>query len=162
MFTNLENIDQAAKNEEGMPDIVGIHLEGPYFAPNQKGAQDLRYMRHPDPREYNDIYEKHPSIIRWTVAPELPGALEMGRWMLANGIVPSIGHSDAEYSDIIRAVENGYNMVTHLYNGMSRLTRRDALMHLGVVESALLLDQLNVEVIADGKHLPPELLEINL
>ena len=129
------------------------------FAPSQKGAQDPRYLRNPDPREYIDIYEKHPSIIRWTVAPELPGALEMGRWMLTNGIVPSIGHSDAEYSDIIRAVENGYSMVTHLYNGMSRLTRRNALMYLGVVESALLLDQLNVEVIADGKHLPPELLK---
>ena len=99
-------------------------------------------------------------IRRWSVAPELPGALEMGRWLAGKGIIASIGHTDAVYEDMEAAVENGYTMVTHLYNGMSRLTRKNALQYLGAAESSLCLDDLTVEVIADGMHLPLSLLKL--
>jgi N-acetylglucosamine-6-phosphate deacetylase len=143
-----------------MPEILGVHVEGPYFSPQQKGAQDPRFLRNPDPDEYERILDAFPWIVRWTVAPELPGALPMGRELVRRGIVASIGHSDAVYEEVVEACRNGYSLVTHLYNAMSRLVRRNAIMHPGVVESALVLDELAVELIADGMHLPPSLLEL--
>jgi N-acetylglucosamine-6-phosphate deacetylase len=160
LATNLSNIEQARSVAEGMPEILGIHLEGPYFSPEQKGAQDPRYIKNPDPKEYGRILDAFPSIVRWTVAPELPGALDMGRELRRRGIIASIGHSNAVYEEVVKARENGYTLVAHLYCGMSRLTRRNAIMYPGVAESALILDDLEVEIIADGKHLPPSLLRL--
>ncbi|HYE80622.1 MAG TPA: N-acetylglucosamine-6-phosphate deacetylase [Clostridia bacterium] len=159
-YTNLKNIEKASKINDNMPEILGIHVEGPYFSPEQNGAQDSKHIREIDPEEYKNILEFCPFIIRWTVAPEVPGGLDMGRWLHENGIVASIGHSNAVYEDVVRACENGYSTITHFFNGMSRLIRKNALMYLGVAESGLLLDDLIVEIIADGKHLPPSLLKL--
>lgn len=160
LFANLKNIEKAVAVTDHMPEILGIHIEGPYVSSIQNGAQDSKHIKCPDVEEYTKIFEFCPSIVRWTVAPELPGAIEMGRWLRRNGIIASIGHSNAVYEEVVRACENGYSMVTHLFNGMSRLTRKNAIMHLGVAESGLLLDDLTVEIIADGKHLPPSLLKL--
>ena len=143
-----------------LPEIPGVHIEGPYFSAEQKGAQDSRFLRNPEPGEYTRVLDACPWVVRWTVAPELPGALPMGRELARRGIVASIGHSNAVYEQVVEACRNGYTLVTHLYNGMSRLERRNAIMYPGVVESALLLDELAVEVIADGMHLPASLLEL--
>lgn len=160
LFENLANIRRAADIRDGMPEILGVHLEGPYFSPAQNAAQDKRYIKTPVREEYERIYANCPSIKIWSAAPELPGAQEMGRWMREKGIIGSIGHSDAVYEDVELAVENGYRMITHFFNGMSRLTRRDAKMYLGVAESGLCFDDLTVEIIADGCHLPPSLLKL--
>ena len=160
LFENLANIDRVAQIKENMPEILGSHLEGPYFSPEQNAAQDKRYIKAPTREEYERIYANCPSIKIWSVAPELPGAQEMGRWMKSNGIIGSIGHSNAVYEDVELAVENGYSMITHYFNGMSRLTRRDAKMYLGVAESGFCFDDLTVEIIADGCHLPPSLLKL--
>jgi N-acetylglucosamine-6-phosphate deacetylase len=80
--------------------------------------------------------------------------------MKDNGIIGSIGHSDAVYAEVLAAVENGYTMITHFFNGMSRLVRKNAKMYLGVSESGLCFDDLAAEIIADGCHLPPELLRL--
>lgn len=160
LAANLENIGKAMGVSDGLPDILGVHLEGPYFSPEQAGAQDPRYIRNPDPREYLGLLERFDFIRRWTVAPELPGALEMGRELERRGIVASIGHSNAVYEQVLAAYESGYKLVTHLFNGMSRLVRRNAYMYLGMAESALAIDGLDVEIIADGKHLPPSLLKL--
>ena len=161
----VERIMEEAKAGEKssadvMPDILGIHVEGPYFSPAQRGAQDPKYLKNPDPAEYQQILDAHPGIVRWTTAPELPGALEMGRELRRRGVVASIGHSDAVYEEVVEACRNGYSLVTHLYNGMSRLVRKNAVMRPGVAESGLILDELDVEVIADGMHLPPSLLTL--
>jgi N-acetylglucosamine-6-phosphate deacetylase len=156
----LSEVRAAMGVQEGMPAVLGVHLEGPYFSPEQKGAQDARYLRNPDRREYLGLLERFDFIRRWTVAPELPGALDMGRDLRDRGIVASIGHSNAVYEDVLAAFRNGYSLVTHLFNGMSRLVRRNAWMHLGVAESALAIDGLAVEVIADGRHLPAPLLRL--
>ncbi len=156
----LEVIAQARQVREGMPAILGAHLEGPYVAQAQSGAQDPRYLRLPEPREYLGLLERFPFIRRWTAAPELPGGLQMGRELSRRGVVASIGHSNAVYEEVLAAFRNGYSLVTHLFNGMSRLTRRNAWMHLGVAESALAIDGLAVEVIADGRHLPAPLLRL--
>lgn len=160
LFENLATIDHAAKIRDGMPEILGCHLEGPYFSPDQNAAQDRRYIKNPIREEYERIFSHCPSIKIWSVAPELPGALEMGRWMRANGIIASIGHTNGVYEDVALAVESGYSMITHFFNGMSRLTRKDAKMYIGIAESGLCFDDLTVEVIADGCHLPPELLKL--
>lgn len=160
LICNLKIIEEAAKITTNMPEIIGIHLEGPYFSLEQANAQDPRYIKDPIKEEYEMIFKNCSSIKRWSVAPELPGGLEMGRWLKSNGIIASIGHSNAVYEDVVKACENGYTMVTHLFNGMSRLTRKDCIMHLGVAESSLLLDALTVEIIADGMHLPSDLLKL--
>jgi N-acetylglucosamine-6-phosphate deacetylase len=156
----LEVIDQARDELEGMPAIPGVHLEGPYLSPAQSGAQDSRYLRNPEPREYLPLLERFGFIRRWTAAPELPGGLQLGRDLEKRGVVASIGHSNAVYEEVLAAFRNGYRLVTHLFNGMSRLVRRNAWMHLGVSEAALAIDGLAVEIIADGRHLPAPLLRL--
>lgn len=160
LFENFGNIGKAARVRKDMPEILGVHLEGPYFSPEQNAAQDKRYIRNPEPEDYRRIFRECPSIKIWSVAPELPGAMEMGRWMRDNGIAASIGHSNAVYEEVVEARENGYTMLTHFFNGMSRLVRKNAKMYLGVAESGLCFDDLTAEIIADGCHLPPALLKL--
>ena len=139
----------------------GMHLEGPYFAMNQKGGQDPRYIKDPDPAEYQRIIAlADGAIVRWSVAPERKGAMEMGDYLTAHGILPTIAHTDATYDDCVEALKHGYTHVTHLYSCTSTITRKGGFRILGVTESAYCLDGLTVEVIADGCHLPPELLNM--
>lgn len=148
----------AADNPKGA-DMPGLHLEGPYFAYGQRGAQDPRHLRNPQPDEYLQILDRCPKILRWSVAPELPGALELGQELKKRGILAAIGHSDAGYQEVEAAWLSGYTHVTHLYSGMSVLHRRNAYRYVGVLESAYLIDDMTVEIIADGCHLPAELLK---
>jgi N-acetylglucosamine-6-phosphate deacetylase len=146
-------------NKEGAG-FLGLHLEGPYFSINQKGAQDPRYIRNPERKDYERILEKCDDIIRWSAAPELEGALELGRTLKAKGILPSIAHSDAIYEQVQEAFENGFTHITHLYSGMSGVRRINAYRYAGVIESAFLIDEMTVEIIADGVHLPASLLKL--
>ena len=149
----------AVKNTKGAQ-FIGLHLEGPYFALSQSGAQDPRYIRNPAIEEYKEIIAYGDVIKRWSVAPELPGAIEMGKYLKANGIIAAIAHTDAIYEEVIEAVENGYSLATHLYSAMSGVTRRNTYRYAGVIESAYLIDSMDVEIIADGIHLPPPLLKL--
>ncbi len=140
--------------------MPGAHLEGPYFDIIQKGAQDSRYIRNPEPSHYNAILEKAGGVIkRWSVAPELPGSDEFIDTMIQEGILVSAGHTDATYDDISRAYDHGLKLLTHFYSGMSTIKRKGGFRVLGTVESGYLLDELYIELICDGMHLPPELLE---
>lgn len=148
-----------AINTEGA-DLLGIHLEGPYFSYQQRGAQDPKYLRNPKPEEYNEILKKsHHHLIRWSVAPELPGALELGDVLKSEGILASIGHTDALYEEVVAARKHGYTHVTHLYSCMSTVTRRQAYRYAGALEAAYMIDDMSVEIIADGIHLPQALLQ---
>lgn len=158
-FALNDAFEEAAANNPGGADMPGLHLEGPYFAYGQRGAQDPRHLRNPEPEEYNQILDRCPKILRWSVAPELPGALELGQELKKRGILAAIGHSDAGYAEVEAAWKNGYTHVTHLYSGMSVLHRRNAYRYVGVLESAYLIDDMTVEIIADGCHLPAELLK---
>ncbi len=140
--------------------LYGLHLEGPYFSVNQKGAQDERFIKIPKKEHYEKILEKGlPYIKRWSIAPELENALELGRHLCSVGVVPAIGHSDAEYCEAVAAFENGYTHLTHFYSGMSTITRKSGFRHLGLIESGYIIEDMTVEIIADGCHLPPELLK---
>lgn len=140
--------------------FLGVHIEGPYFSMKHRGAQDPRYIRNPDPEEYHEILQNHSCILRWSIAPELPGAIEFGKLLSEKGIIASIAHTDALYDDIEKAVANGYTMVTHLYSAMNGVIRKNAFRYAGTVEAAYLIDALDVEIIADGKHLPVPLLQL--
>ncbi len=142
------------------PNMLGLHLEGPYLSPAQVGAQDPRYLKVPIKDHYLNILDKSDDIVRISAAPELSGGLELGIELKKRGILASIGHSNANYQQVISAYEHGYSHITHLYSGMSMLHRIKAHRHLGVVESAYLIDDITVEIIADGRHLPPELLRL--
>lgn len=143
-----------------MPELLGLHLEGPYFSMEQRGAQDPRHLRNPDPREYLAVLDSSPHIKRWSLAPELPGALAMGLELRRRGILPAVAHSDAVLDQIARAGDYGFSLMTHFYSGMSTVRRIDGYRHPGVIEAGYLLDDFTVEVIADGHHLPPALLQL--
>ena len=149
-----------AKNKSGAS-LIGMHIEGPYFSMNQKGAQDARYIRNPDKKEYTEIIEKAADVIvRWSAAPELDGALEFGNYLTQNNILAAIAHTDAIYDDVVKAYEHGYSLATHFYSAMSGVTRRNAFRYAGVIESVYLIDEIDVEIIADGVHLPAPLLKL--
>ncbi|WP_209328903.1 N-acetylglucosamine-6-phosphate deacetylase [Lunatimonas salinarum] len=160
LFRILEIYEKAlAVNKRGAS-FLGLHLEGPYFSMNQRGAQDPRYIRDPDPREYEPILAKAHLINRWSAAPERDGALAFGRRLRECGILAAIAHTDAVYEEVLAAIESGYSLSTHLYSGMSGVTRRNAFRFAGVIESSLLLDELDVEIIGDGVHLPAPFLKL--
>lgn len=141
--------------------IHGLHMEGPYLNLQQCGAIDPKYIRNPEPEEYEEFLETgRGAIARWTLAVELPGADHFAERLLEEGIVPSVGHSNAEYCQVKKAYEGGVHFATHLYSAMSSIVRKGGFRHSGVLESTFCLPEMDVEIIADGCHLPAELLEM--
>jgi N-acetylglucosamine-6-phosphate deacetylase len=142
--------------------ILGIHIEGPYISVEQKGAHDEKFIRSPSREEIDELL-KHIDVIKTiTAAPEIEGGLELGYVMSSRGVLMSIGHSNATIYEVLKAVEVGYRHVTHIYSGCSMTRRIRAYRYPGVVEAAYLIDDLSVEMIADGKHLPPYLIKLIL
>lgn len=160
LVKTLNVFDEANKKNSKGAQFLGIHLEGPYFSYNQRGAQDPAYLRDPDPAEYQDLLALSKVIKRWSAAPELKGAMEFGRYLVSKGVIPSIAHTDAIYEDVEEAFKNGYSLLTHFYSGMSGVTRRNAFRYAGVIESGYIIDDMDVEIIADGVHLPAPLLKL--
>jgi len=152
----------ASANQKNMMGarFLGMHLEGPYFAMNQRGAQDPRYIRNPDPAEYRHVLSVSDVVARWSAAPELEGAIAFGRYLRSKGILAALAHTDAIYEEVLEAFENGYTLATHLYSGMSGITRRNAFRYAGAIESAFIIDEMDVELIADGVHVPAPLLKL--
>lgn len=160
LFNTLDNYEVANRNNVKGAQFIGMHLEGPYFAMSQRGAQDPRYIRSPNPAEYKEILNYSKSITRWSAAPELEGALDFGRYVKSKGILVALAHTDAIYEEALEAFENGYSLATHFYSSMSGVTRRNAYRYAGVVEAGYLIDEMDVEIIADGIHLPAPLLKL--
>jgi N-acetylglucosamine-6-phosphate deacetylase len=160
ILQTLEVYESANKKNTRGAQFLGMHLEGPYLAMSQRGAQDPRYIRDPDPQEYKEILSHFSCIKRWSAAPELNGAMEFGRYIKQKGILPAIAHTDAVYEEAEEAFNNGYTLATHFYSAMSGVTRRNAFRYAGVVEAGYLIDEMDVEIIADGVHLPPPLLQL--
>ncbi len=158
----IENAKEAIKeNAPGKPHIAGSHLEGPYFADAQRGAQNPDYIKAPIKDEYAKFIEASEGTLkRISFAPELEGAYELCDYLKEKGIVASFGHTDGIYEEILPAIEKGCTLATHLYSGMNGVTRRNCHRKLGAVETAFLEDSVTVEIIADGIHLPPDLLRL--
>ncbi len=163
LFAFFDLYEAAKAVRENMPRLAGIHLEGPYFSKEQAGAQPPAYLVTPKKEHYEEILARsHGNIVRWSIAPELEGAMELGDALSKRGIIVSIGHSNATYETVRESLEHGYTHMTHFYSGMSTITRRNGYRVLGVIECGYLFDEFHTEIIADGKHLPPELLRLIL
>lgn len=137
------------KNSSLGAKVVGVHFEGPFIAAKFKGAQPLEYVATPDVKTFEDYNKASGDCIKIvTLAPEVEGAEELVRYLAKKGIVASIGHSGAKYEDIEKAVSLGATNVTHTFNAQSPLHHRE----IGTVGSAMYLDELNCELIADTIH----------
>lgn len=157
----IDSFRQARRARSQRQCLLGMHFEGPYFPPQRAGGMDPDYIMPPRRQAYLELMDYGSGCIaRWTAAPELPGAERFAADCLANGILPSIGHTDATIRDVRRAMEAGFRHVTHLYSDMSTVTRESGFRVPGVLECAFLFDELWVEVIADGCHLPPDLMQM--
>ncbi len=153
--TALANIKKAMS----FPTVRGAHMEGSFFDIKNCGAQNPDYIREIDTEETEEYLETGV-VRRIDFAPELKGSAEFAKFLTEKGVVSAIAHSGALYEDILPCFEQGCKLVTHLYSATSTVVRIGGYRHLGVIESAFLLDDMMVEVIADGCHLPIELLQM--
>ena len=139
----------------------GWHMEGPYFSPSKRGAQDPRYLKNPDPEEYMDILGRTDGLVaRWSLAPELPGAHDMARALKARGVLMAYGHTDASFEECEEAFNAGFTHMTHFFSGMSTVSRNGIYRRAGAVEYGYYNDNVTVELIGDGIHVPASMLKM--
>ena len=133
------------------PGIIGMHLEGPFLSPARHGAHDPANLREPDPALVERLLAAGP-VTMVTLAPELPGALEMVEYLAGRGVVVSVGHSDADAETARAAFAAGATAVTHLFNAQRPLHHREP----GVAGAALATEGIVMSLIVDGVHLAPD------
>lgn len=153
-------VRQAMQAESPGAEVLGIHLEGPFVSMRYKGAQNPAYLMEPSVENYMQITGGGAEIRRVSMAPELPGAFALARWLKDRGVLVSAAHTDADYAVMREALAHGFSHVTHCYNGMSGIQSPDFYCRAGVIESTLELDGYMAEVICDGRHIPPELIRL--
>ena len=154
-------VDMAARCRDqriGGVEILGVHVEGPYMALKKHGCHDPGFVREPS-RDENRLFLDRADIIkRVTLAPEVPGVQDFIREASRAGIILSGGHSDATLEETRRAIGNGMTLITHLYCAMSTIVRDGPFRVPGMLEATLLDDRLATELIADLKHVSPDLM----
>ncbi|MBQ2707597.1 MAG: amidohydrolase family protein, partial [Clostridia bacterium] len=161
MAKAAEYIAEARRDGRTKANILGAHMEGPYLSAAQCGAQCPDFITPPKPEDYIPFVEKFAGeIARFTYAPENDPSGTFCRFLTEHGIVVSAGHTNAIGDEMDTAIANGCSLVTHLYSCCSTVTRDHGFRRLGVIETALLRDELYAEIIADGKHLPPDLIRL--
>ncbi len=159
MITQAVETCEKLMKEKDSP-VLGLHLEGHYLNIKKAGGQMPENIKDPDPNEYIPIVENSPCLARWDAAPELPGAIQFGKYCAAKGILPSIAHTQAEYNDVLAAFKAGFTHVTHFYNAMPGFHNKREYKYEGTVESVYLIDDMTVECVADGIHVPPTILRM--
>ena len=140
--------------------VLGLHLKGPYLNPKRASDQFGDNLAEPDAAAYTSLVESTGCIKRWDASPELPGALEFARYLKSKGIVATISHTEAEYQEVKDAFEAGFTHVSHFYNGMPGFHKNREYKYEGTVESVYLIDDITIELIADGRHLPDTILKL--
>ncbi|HHW88790.1 MAG TPA: N-acetylglucosamine-6-phosphate deacetylase [Chloroflexi bacterium] len=140
--------------------LLGVHVEGPYFHPAQAGAQNPAYLRTPDDGSAAQLLAQANVIRIFTFAPELPGALALTRTLRQHGIVAAAGHSTAQEKHVLPCIEAGLSHCIHLWSAQSTTVREGPWRRPGLLEVSLTDERLTGEIIADGKHLPPTLLKL--
>nr|WP_263324880.1 N-acetylglucosamine-6-phosphate deacetylase [Neobacillus sp. Marseille-Q6967] len=148
---------QKNHNQAGKAEVIGVHLEGPFINAKRAGAQPVEYIVPPDLELFKKWQELALGTIKLvTVAPEVENGTRLIQYLHENGVVASIGHTDAVYEEMKKAVEAGAKQVTHLFNGMRGIHHREP----GVAGSALIFKELMVELIADNIHVRPEVMKL--
>lgn len=141
--------------EDGL--LAGIHLEGPYLSHARCGAHQPDLLRHPDPAEIAGLLKAGGGTVRMvTLAPELPGALDSVRLLAEHGVIAAVGHTDADFQQVTAAIDAGARVATHLFNAMRPLHHREP----GPIAALLGDDRVTVELIHDGVHLHPAMVEL--
>jgi N-acetylglucosamine-6-phosphate deacetylase len=140
--------------------VLGVHVEGPYFCQAQAGAQDPAYLRNPADGSPAQLLEHHEVIKIMSYAPELPGALELTGQLVNLGIVPAAGHSNATDEQVLAAMQRGLRHIIHIWSAQSSTIRQGPWRKPGLLEASLTFDGLTVEMITDNKHLPPTLMKL--
>lgn len=157
MTQSPENITKALRavkeyRESNIPDgaeILGVHLEGPFIAKEHVGAQPLEYVAEPKVETFKKYEEASGNNIRIvTLAPEVPGALDLIKYLKSRNVVASVGHTGSKYEDVRKAIKAGASNATHTYNAMKGIHHRE----VGTVGATFLFDELNAEIICDGIH----------
>ncbi|NUN08585.1 MAG: N-acetylglucosamine-6-phosphate deacetylase [Ignavibacteriaceae bacterium] len=157
----LADLKRVADFIDAHPDsnVYGIHMEGPFLNPALKGAMNEDYLWKPTVEGWDMLWEASRGKIRiMTIAPELPGSIDVMRAAARKGVVLSIGHSMATYDEIELAIDNGAAHVTHIFNAMRPFHHRNP----GVILGSLLRNELKIELIADTLHVHPAVMELLL
>ncbi|RFS84585.1 N-acetylglucosamine-6-phosphate deacetylase [Actinomadura spongiicola] len=132
--------------------IAGVHLEGPYLAPDRRGAHDPALLRAPDLAEFRRLHRLGRGHLRMiTLAPELPGALDLVKEAADTGVIAAVGHTDAPGAVARAAFDAGARVATHLFNAMRPLHHREG----GPIAAALNDPRVTIELINDGVHVEP-------
>jgi len=159
LIEDVRRIAHYTRSHPGQSVIRGIHLEGPYLNADMHGAINEGYIWEPNLQDWSDLRDAGRGTIRlMTIAPEVPGAMEIIRNAAKEGIVPSLGHSVAKYEDIVVAIDNGAAQITHIFNAMAPFHHRKP----GVLAGAFLHGELKVQLIADGLHVHPAVIRMLL
>ncbi len=140
--------------------IMGLHLEGNYLNKKMCGGQDPNHLYPPDPNEYKELLASTGCIKRWSASPELEGAFEFGRYATRQGVLVSLAHTTADYSTVKEAYDAGFKHVTHFYNAMTGVHKVREFKHEGTIESIYLMDDMTVELVTDGIHVPIPILKL--
>lgn len=148
---------EAEKTPTGGAQLLGLHLEGPFFSAAGKGAQPITEQRTPT-REILEHFIRlaNGRILRWDAAPELEGTDVFAQVMKEHGILCSAAHTQADATTAMQAFDNGFSHVTHFYNATSTFHKKNGLVHSGVIEATYLRDDVTIELIGDGRHIPKE------
>ncbi|HYY57208.1 MAG TPA: N-acetylglucosamine-6-phosphate deacetylase, partial [Pyrinomonadaceae bacterium] len=150
----LEACVEAADDTEPAAEIIGVHVEGPFINKNRKGAQPVETIRDPDLDQCLEYLRAAPGLVKiMTLAPELPGGLELIRLLIEHGVVASLGHSEADYETALAAIEAGATHATHLYNAMPALHHRQP----NLTTACLNEPTIRAEIVLDGIHVAPEM-----
>lgn len=150
--TLLPKLARAVNSKTGGAAVLGIHAEGPFINTGRPGCMPSDGFSEPDVGLLDDILKAGcGTIVEMTIAPELPGSLDLILTLARENIVPSLGHTNATLDDVLRAIDCGAAHVTHLYNAMSGFNHREP----GLAGAALYSPDLTVELIADGFHVHP-------
>ncbi|AZM47879.1 N-acetylglucosamine-6-phosphate deacetylase [Streptomyces sp. WAC 06738] len=138
-------------------ELAGIHFEGPFISPHRCGAHQPSLLRDPAPADVRKLVEAGRGQTRMlTLAPELPGGLDSVRLLADSGVIAAVGHTDSSYDAVQEAVAAGATVATHLFNAMPALGHRSP----GPVAALLEDERVTVELINDGVHLHPAVLQL--
>lgn len=152
----LKNIATMMSDKQGAA-ILGAHLEGPFISKTNCGAQCSDEVRLPDMKLLQQWQDENNNVIKKvTLAPELPGSLEMITALCKMGVIASIGHTHASYEETCDAIAFGCTQATHLFNAMGAIHQRQP----GALTALLLANQIDAEIIVDGVHLHPAIVEL--
>lgn len=156
LLNMIRSVKSVIGREQGAR-IAGIHLEGPYLNPKRKGMQNEKYLRHPNLDEMKFIFQEAGSLIKMvTIAPELPGGLELISFLKEHDVVIAVAHSDATYEEAKLAFAAGASHVTHCFNGMRPIHHRDP----GLIVAAFEESHVSLQAIVDQVHLHPAIVRL--